>query len=143
MNKKLLRSLVAIVILNNICCCAPESLENKKRIYAKHKATSWWYKPSAYLGYWFYEYPYQLPYDSQNKTFWEVTNNTDYVISMYTNGDITKIYPHSTRQIPHLKSFAFTLTNKNGDTIQYTTSNHFIKIKEDSDTENMYITTKS
>lgn len=140
MNKKLLQSLVIITLINTVSCYAPEHINNKQRVYAKQK---WWYKPAAYLGYWFYDYPYQLPYDSQKQTSWQVINKTEYEFTMYTNDTIIKIPPNATQQVPHLKSFAFTLTNKQGDTIQYTTSNHTIKIKEDPDKENVYITTKA
>ena len=138
--KKLMSALATITMITAFLCYAPEQINNKQRIYAKQK---WWYKPTAYLGYWFYDYPYQLPYDSQKQTSWKFINRTKYEFTLYTNDKIFTIQPHQTTSIEHPKSFAFTLTNKQGDTIRYTTSNHTIKIKEESGTKKIYITTQN
>ncbi len=143
MNKKIVRLIFALVAIGSMPCFAVYYTDNKKRHYATRKAASWWYRPTAYYGYGIYEYPYQLPQDSQNKTFWEFVNQTDYIVTVYSGGKTFSIYPRSSGKVPHLKSFSFTITTKRGDTITYTTSNHLIKIKEDQNTDGIYITTKS
>lgn len=146
MNKKIVWLLLTItlVALTPSVLYGRDTVDKKNR-YVTHKAASWWFRqPSAYYGYGIYEFPYQPPMDSRNKTFWHFTNKTNFIITVYSSDKATTIYPYASGKVQHQKSFTFTITTKRHSPIIYTTSDHSITLKQKKQNNTqLYIVTKS